>query len=64
MKQDASVDLNYLLEKVESSALKQSKTELILVSNKPFQLLDTCFSHQWEDQRKIDIDIIIFKAFF
>ena len=64
MKQDASVDLNYLLEKVESSALKQSKTELILVSNKPSQLLDTCFSLQWEDQRKIDIDIIIFKALF
>ena len=46
MKQDASVDLNYLLERVESSAPKQLKTELILVSNKPSQPLDTCFSLQ------------------
>ena len=51
---DVLEDLNYLPEEAESYALKLLKIVSILDFSRPFQQLDICYSHQWEDQTKIE----------
>ena len=47
------------LRKAELCAHKQSTTELICVSRRPFLPSGTCFSHQWEDQPNDEIPVRI-----